>query len=60
MSLLNKKEIAKKLGVSETTVKRWMRQRTIPYKNINGMIRFDETIIEKWLERKDVRVKSII
>jgi excisionase family DNA binding protein len=57
--LLNKKEIAKKIGVSERTVQRWIQARSIPYKNINGMIRFDETIIEKWLERKDVRVKSI-
>jgi excisionase family DNA binding protein len=57
--LLNKKEIAKKIGVSERTVQRWIQARAIPYKNINGFIRFDETIIEKWLERKDVRVKSI-
>jgi excisionase family DNA binding protein len=57
--LLNKKEIAKKLNVSERTIERWMNARAIPYKNLNGIIRFDETIIEKWLERKDVRVKSI-
>jgi PTS system nitrogen regulatory IIA component len=57
--MLNKKEVAKKLGVSETTIKRWMKDRKIPYYLLNGIVRFDEQKIDMWVERKSVRVKSV-
>ncbi len=56
--MLNTKQVAEKLGVSESTIKRWTRDRKIPYANVNGIIRFDEQKIDMWLERKSVRMKS--
>jgi excisionase family DNA binding protein len=57
--MLNTKQVAEKLGVSSTTIKRWTRDRKIPYCNVNGIIRFDEEKIDLWLERKTVRMKAI-
>jgi excisionase family DNA binding protein len=56
--MLNRKEVAKKLGVSERTINRWTKDRKIPYCNLNGIIRFDEQKIDLWLQRKEVRMKS--
>jgi excisionase family DNA binding protein len=57
--LLKQKEIAELIGVSERTIERWRKDRIMPYKKVNGRIRFDPTIIEKWLDKKEVRMKSI-
>lgn len=57
--MLSKKEVAKKLNVSEKTIDRWMKARKIPYFNINGIYRFDEQVIDMWLQRKQVRLKTI-
>lgn len=58
--MLNRKEVAKKLGVSERTIHRWTTSRTIPYSLINGIIRFDEQKIDNWLARKEVRTRVIV
>jgi excisionase family DNA binding protein len=57
--LLNRKQCAKKLGVSERTINRWTKDRKIPYNNLNGIIRFDEEKIDNWLRMKEVRMRSI-
>jgi excisionase family DNA binding protein len=56
--MMNKKEIAEELAVSEKTITRWMKDRKIPYSNINGIIRFDPEKIKMWLSRKEVRPKQ--
>lgn len=57
--MLNQKQIAKKLGVSERTIGRWVNANSIPYYLLNGIVRFDESVIDSWLEKKRVRVKQI-
>jgi excisionase family DNA binding protein len=58
--MLNRKQVAKKLGVSERTINRWTIARVIPYYRVNGIVRYDEKMIDGWLEKKRVRVKSIV
>jgi excisionase family DNA binding protein len=57
--VLSKKEIAEKLGVSESTIERWMKSRKIPYIKLNGIIRFDEEKINNWIRMKEVKTKSV-
>lgn len=57
--MLTRKEVAKKIGVSERTIGRWIDERKIPYSNINGIIRFDPEKIDMWLNRKEVKQKQI-
>ena len=56
--MLSQKQIAQKLGVSEMTISRWVKARTIPYYQLNGIVRFDEKVIESWLEKRKVRTKQ--
>lgn len=56
--MLNQKEVAKKLGVSERTIGRWVDARKIPYYNLNGIKRFDEDVINAWLEKRRVRTRQ--
>jgi excisionase family DNA binding protein len=58
--MLTKKEVAEKLGVSEKTIQRWMKERLIPYSKLNGIVRFDEKKIDMWVERRTVRLKTAI
>lgn len=58
--MLNQKEIAKKLGVSEATVSRWVKARLIPYFSLNGLVRFDERVIDSWVEKRRVRTKQAV
>lgn len=58
--MLNRKQVAKKLGVSERTIHRWTLARTIPHYILNGITRYDEKVIDSWLEKKRVRVKQIV
>lgn len=57
--MLSQKQLSKKLGVSETTVSRWVKAKAIPYYLLNGIVRFDEQVIDSWLEKKRVRVKQV-
>ncbi len=56
--MLNTKQVAEKLGVSVRTIERWRKDRKIPYYNLNGIIRFDEQIIESWLQKRIVKLKT--
>lgn len=58
IKMLNQKEVAKKLGVSERTIGRWVDARKIPYYNLNGIKRFDEDVINAWLEKRRVRTRQ--
>lgn len=58
--MLTQKQIAKKLGVSEATVSRWVKARRIPYFSLNGLVRFDEKVIDSWIEKRRVRTKQVL
>ena len=45
------KEVAEVLGVAESTVQRWVRNREIQAIRIADTIRFDPGILADWLER---------
>jgi excisionase family DNA binding protein len=48
---LNVKEIADLLGVAESTVQRWVRNRELPAIRVADTIRFDPSVLANWLER---------
>lgn len=48
---LNVKEVADLLGVAESTVQRWVRNRELPAIRVADTIRFDGTTLAEWLER---------
>ena len=58
--LLSQKQVAEKLSVSQRTIIRWVKARSIPYLLINGIKKFDEQKIDNWLSRKEVRMKSVV
>jgi excisionase family DNA binding protein len=47
--LLNIKQAAGELGISEVTVRRLIRQRRIPYRKIGGIYRFTNEDITQFL-----------
>jgi excisionase family DNA binding protein len=53
--ILTKKEAAKYLRMSVSTLDRLMRNRSIPYSKINGKVLFQKKDLIKWLESKKVR-----
>jgi excisionase family DNA binding protein len=55
--LLTKKQVAKMLNVSQSTIERSMKSRKIPYYLLNGIVRFDEEKIDNWIKMKQVRQK---
>lgn len=59
-SMIDKKGVAEMLGVGVRTIDRWMKDRKIPYSDLNGIIRFDPEKIRMWLSRKEVRAKQTI
>lgn len=48
---LNVKEVADLLGVAESTVQRWVRNRELPAIRVAYTIRFDGDVLAGWLER---------
>lgn len=47
---LNVKEVADLLGVAESTVQRWVRNRELPAIRVADTIRFDPTVLADWFE----------
>lgn len=48
--VMNINECADYLGLSVNTVKKYVRERTIPHTKLNGNVRFLLTKINKWIE----------
>lgn len=48
---LNVKEVADLIGVAESTVQRWVRNRELPAIRVADTIRFDPTVLADRLER---------
>lgn len=50
--VFNVKEVAKYLSVSESTIRKLVRENDIPYYRIYSKILFDKDIINLWLKEK--------
>jgi excisionase family DNA binding protein len=50
--MLDRKQVAKMLHVSESTLWGWVKQRRIPFVRIGSMIRFEPDKLEKWIKSK--------
>jgi excisionase family DNA binding protein len=55
--LLNIKQVAGELGISEVTVRRLIRLQRIPYRKIGGVYRFTEDDLAQFINT--VRVPSV-
>ena len=51
-TLINQKELAKKLGVSEQTIIRWKAKKKIPFKQVGTAPRFNLSEVLKAIEKK--------
>lgn len=56
--LLTIKDVAKKLKVSEVTVRRWLNKRTITAIKLPQGVRFREEHLEGWLSKRTIKAKS--
>lgn len=50
---LSVQEVAKMLGISETTIYAMVRLNEIPHKKVRGRILFHRPSIERWLQNKE-------
>ena len=54
-------EVAQLLEVSESTVRRWARQKKLPhFLSPGGQYRFDEDEVRKFVEARRVRVSEVM
>ena|SRR3972149_10399942 len=51
MKLVSIKEVAKILGVKQSTLYSWVNNGSVPSYKLNGLLRFDLEEIEEWLKR---------
>lgn len=56
---LRRSEIAQRLGVSESTIRQWMRRKVIPYVQIGYVILFDEKKVRRALDRFERQVGEV-
>jgi excisionase family DNA binding protein len=49
--VLNVKEVKECLCVSESTIRKLVRENKIPYFRITSKILFDQDLIDKWIEK---------
>lgn len=49
----NVDEVAVYLNFSVSAIRKWVRRGMIPFKKVNGGIRFDIERIEKWLQKNE-------
>jgi excisionase family DNA binding protein len=54
--IMRVKEASTYLGVSESTIRKYVLEKSIPFIKINGIIRFDLNDIENWLEKGKVPI----
>lgn len=52
--LLNVKEAAVKLGVTEKTIRKWQYERKIPFIKLFGAIRFDSEELNRLIQRSKI------
>ena len=49
---LRPKEAADALGVSERTLRKWMRDDALPYRRLDGVVLISRRALEQWLEEQ--------
>lgn len=59
-NLLNRKQVAERLGVSVDTIKRWEREGKIPRVKLPGAVRFRPEWLETWIENKTIKAQKKI
>jgi excisionase family DNA binding protein len=52
---LNTKEVAKYLGLSEATIRSWIKSYKIPFSKMGRCVRFDITKINLWVKTKECK-----
>ncbi len=60
---LSQRELATALGVSERTLRTWMREEGLPFVRVRGVLRFSLAAVEEWLaerELSDDKVSRIV
>jgi excisionase family DNA binding protein len=50
---LNTKEVAIYLGLSEHTIRAWVKLRQMPFYKLGRSVRFDLEKLEPWLKKKE-------
>jgi excisionase family DNA binding protein len=50
---LRPKEAAEALGVSERTVRNWMRDEELPFFRLNGVVLIQRSALEKWMGERE-------
>lgn len=58
--LLNRREVAERLGVSVDTIKRWERLGKIDKVKLPGAVRYRPEWLESWIDSKTVKQKKTI
>lgn len=53
-NVFNVKEVAEYLSVSESTIRKLIREKEIPYFRIFSKILFDKEIIDNWINNKQI------
>ena len=51
--IMNLKEVAQYLGLSQMSIYRYIKQRKIPASRVGGVWRFRKEKIDAWLERQE-------
>ena len=49
-------DVVSKLGVSEPTLRLWIRKQAIPFVRVGKLIRFEPSDLDKWIESRKVKV----
>lgn len=60
---LRPKEVSKALGVGERTVRKWMRDDALPYRQLDGVVLIPRRALEQWLEeriKKESKVDDLV
>ena len=58
LGLMDVKEVAAALKVSEKTIRNWVSARKIPYVKLGGRVVFDQKKVRAWLDAKMVEVSG--
>ena len=52
--IMNVKEAAGYLGISEYILREWVRLKKIPFHRVNKQIRFRKSKIDRWIDRNEI------
>jgi excisionase family DNA binding protein len=53
-TLLNVEQVAQMLGLSVSTIRKWVLIRYIPYRKIGKAVRFSASEIQGWIKKRSV------